>query len=53
MLVAHNAAFDSKFWDAELGLFDRDRPTTHFPVQRLGYMEVARVAEWLALEDGP
>ena len=30
-------------WDAELGMFDRDRPADHFPVQRLGYMEVARV----------
>jgi NADPH:quinone reductase-like Zn-dependent oxidoreductase len=32
-------------WDAELGMFDRDRPTTRFPVQRLGYMEVARVTD--------
>jgi threonine dehydrogenase-like Zn-dependent dehydrogenase len=32
-------------WDAELGLFDRGRPTTRFPVQRLGYMEVARVTD--------
>ena len=31
-------------WDAELGLFDRDRPTRRFPVDRLGYMEVARVS---------
>jgi threonine dehydrogenase-like Zn-dependent dehydrogenase len=30
-------------WDAELGLFDPDRPAQGFPVQRLGYMEVARV----------
>jgi threonine dehydrogenase-like Zn-dependent dehydrogenase len=30
-------------WDAELGLFDRDRPAQRFPVDRLGYMEVARV----------
>jgi hypothetical protein len=30
-------------WDAELGLFDRDRPATGFPVQRLGCTEVARV----------
>ncbi|RBY81079.1 zinc-binding alcohol dehydrogenase [Blastococcus sp. TF02-09] len=32
-------------WDAELGLFDRDRPTDSFPVRRLGYMEVARVTD--------
>jgi threonine dehydrogenase-like Zn-dependent dehydrogenase len=32
-------------WDAELGLFDPDRPAQHFPVQRLGYMEVARVTD--------
>jgi threonine dehydrogenase-like Zn-dependent dehydrogenase len=32
-------------WDTELGLFERDRPTTHFPVRRLGYMEVARVTD--------
>src|SRR3954453_6277051 len=32
-------------WDAELGMFDRGRPPTRFPVQRLGYMEVARVTE--------
>jgi len=30
-------------WDADLGLFDRDRPAQGFPVERLGYMEVARV----------
>jgi threonine dehydrogenase-like Zn-dependent dehydrogenase len=30
-------------WDAELGLFVRNRPAQRFPVQRLGYMEVARV----------
>ncbi|SFL89028.1 zinc-dependent alcohol dehydrogenase [Geodermatophilus ruber] len=30
-------------WDAELGLFDPGRPAAHFPVERLGYMEVARV----------
>jgi threonine dehydrogenase-like Zn-dependent dehydrogenase len=30
-------------WNAELGLFDRDLPAQRFPVQRLGYMEVARV----------
>jgi len=32
-------------WDAELGVFDRDRLATAFPVQRLGYMEVARVTD--------
>jgi threonine dehydrogenase-like Zn-dependent dehydrogenase len=32
-------------WDAELGLFDRDRPAQRYPVTRLGYMEVARVTD--------
>jgi NADPH:quinone reductase-like Zn-dependent oxidoreductase len=32
-------------WDAELGMFDRDRPAAQFPVQRLGYMEVAEVTD--------
>ena len=32
-------------WDPELGMFDRDRPAHHFPVERLGYMEVARVTD--------
>ena len=32
-------------WDAELGLFDRGRPAQQFPVERLGYMEVARVTD--------
>ena len=32
-------------WDAELGLFQPDRPAQQFPVQRLGYMEVARVTD--------
>jgi threonine dehydrogenase-like Zn-dependent dehydrogenase len=32
-------------WDAELGLFDHDRPAQRFPVRRLGYMEVARVTD--------
>jgi hypothetical protein len=32
-------------WDAELGMFDRDRPAAQFPVQRLGYMEVAEVID--------
>jgi threonine dehydrogenase-like Zn-dependent dehydrogenase len=30
-------------WDAELGLFEPGRPAQRFPVDRLGYMEVARV----------
>ena len=32
-------------WDAELGLFERGRPAQAFPVERLGYMEVARVTD--------
>jgi threonine dehydrogenase-like Zn-dependent dehydrogenase len=32
-------------WDPELGLFDRARPAQHYPVRRLGYMEVARVTD--------
>ena len=32
-------------WDADLGLFDRERPAQQFPVERLGYMEVARVTD--------
>jgi threonine dehydrogenase-like Zn-dependent dehydrogenase len=32
-------------WDAELGLFDHDRPAQRYPVTRLGYMEVARVTD--------
>jgi threonine dehydrogenase-like Zn-dependent dehydrogenase len=32
-------------WDAELGMFDRDRPAQRYPVDRLGYMEVARVTD--------
>jgi threonine dehydrogenase-like Zn-dependent dehydrogenase len=32
-------------WDAELGLFDHDRPAQQYPVTRLGYMEVARVTD--------
>lgn len=32
-------------WDAELGLFDRTRPSAGYPVGRLGYMEVARVTD--------
>jgi threonine dehydrogenase-like Zn-dependent dehydrogenase len=32
-------------WDAELGIFDRGRPSRQFPVDKLGYMEVARVTD--------
>ncbi len=32
-------------WDAELGLFEPGRPAQRFPVERLGYMEVARVTD--------
>jgi threonine dehydrogenase-like Zn-dependent dehydrogenase len=32
-------------WDAELGLFRPDRPARTYPVETMGYMEVARVAE--------
>jgi threonine dehydrogenase-like Zn-dependent dehydrogenase len=32
-------------WDAELGLFDHERPAQRYPVTRLGYMEVARVTD--------
>jgi threonine dehydrogenase-like Zn-dependent dehydrogenase len=32
-------------WDAELGLFEHARPAQPFPVERLGYMEVARVTD--------
>lgn len=32
-------------WDAELGMFDPDRPAAGFPVQQLGYMEVAEVTD--------
>jgi threonine dehydrogenase-like Zn-dependent dehydrogenase len=32
-------------WDAELGLFEQGRPVQAFPVERLGYMEVARVTD--------
>jgi threonine dehydrogenase-like Zn-dependent dehydrogenase len=35
----------SAAWDADLGLFTRDRPAQQFPVERLGYMEVARVTD--------
>ncbi len=32
-------------WNAELGLFEPGRPAQTFPVERLGYMEVARVTD--------
>jgi threonine dehydrogenase-like Zn-dependent dehydrogenase len=32
-------------WDADLGLFDRGRPAQRYPVERLGYMEVARITD--------
>jgi threonine dehydrogenase-like Zn-dependent dehydrogenase len=32
-------------WDAELGIFDHAQPSVRFPVERLGYMEVARVTD--------
>jgi threonine dehydrogenase-like Zn-dependent dehydrogenase len=32
-------------WDEQLGLFVPDRPARAYPVQTMGYMEVARVAE--------
>ena len=39
-----NPALTSSF-DPELGLFRTDRPGTGYPVERLGYMEVAEVTE--------
>jgi threonine dehydrogenase-like Zn-dependent dehydrogenase len=32
-------------WDAEQGVFRQDRPAQRYPVDRLGYMETARVVE--------
>jgi threonine dehydrogenase-like Zn-dependent dehydrogenase len=32
-------------WDSEYGVFVEGRPATSYPVERLGYMEVARVVE--------
>ena len=32
-------------WDGELGVFRPDRPAAAYPVEKLGYMEVGRVAE--------
>jgi threonine dehydrogenase-like Zn-dependent dehydrogenase len=40
-------------WDADLGLFDRERPAQQFPVERLGYMEVARVTDSRTLAVAP
>jgi threonine dehydrogenase-like Zn-dependent dehydrogenase len=41
-LTGTNPALHSSF-DQELGLFRTDRPGTGYPVERLGYMEVAEV----------
>lgn len=41
-LTGTNPALTSSF-DAELGLFRTDRPGAGYPVERLGYMEVAEV----------
>ena len=41
-LTGTNPALTSSF-DPELGLFRRDRPGAGYPVERLGYMEVAQV----------
>ncbi len=41
-LTGTNPALTSSF-DPELGLFRTDRPGTGYPVERLGYMEVAEV----------
>jgi NADPH:quinone reductase-like Zn-dependent oxidoreductase len=43
-LTGTNPALTSSF-DAELGLFRTDRPGTGYPVERLGYMEVAEVID--------
>jgi len=43
-LTGTNPALTSSF-DPELGLFRADRPGTGYPVERLGYMEVAEVVE--------
>ena len=43
-LNATNPALTSSF-DPELGLFRTDRPGAGYPVERLGYMEVAAVVE--------
>jgi len=43
-LTGTNPALTSSF-DPELGLFRTDRPGAGYPVERLGYMEVAEVTE--------
>ena len=43
-LTGTNPALTSSF-DRELGLFRADRPGAGYPVERLGYMEVARVVD--------
>jgi NADPH:quinone reductase-like Zn-dependent oxidoreductase len=43
-LTGTNPALTSSF-DPELGLFRTDRPGAGYPVERLGYMEVAQVTE--------
>ena len=43
-LTGTNPALHSSF-DPELGLFRADRPGAGYPVERLGYMEVAEVVE--------
>ena len=43
-LTGTNPALTSSF-DPELGLFRSDRPGAGYPVERLGYMEVAAVTE--------
>jgi Zinc-binding dehydrogenase len=43
-LTGTNPALTSSF-DPELGLFRTDRPGAGYPVDRLGYMEVARVVD--------
>ncbi len=43
-LTGTNPALDSSF-DPELGLFRADRPGAGYPVERLGYMEVATVTD--------
>jgi threonine dehydrogenase-like Zn-dependent dehydrogenase len=40
-----SSPYFSAGWDPELGLFSADRPGQQFPVERLGYMEVARVTD--------
>ena len=43
-LTGTNPALSSSF-DADLGLFRSDRPGVGYPVERLGYMEVAEVVD--------